>query len=138
MEQESLFVGPWDTFLEALRDDVVAIGGSKDVGEWFWREKTMEARRNCVNDRLNAERRERFTDEQVELIMRRAVQKRGYSAAHFHRCDVIGTERPKAVRLEDEQARARQDLAAAAQSLERAAERLERLGVPFTTLRKVS
>jgi hypothetical protein len=129
-QQAELFVGPWDSFLEALRDDVNACGGSKEVGEWFWKEKSTEARRNCVNDRLNAERRDRFTDEQVELIMRRAVQKRGYSAAHWYRCDVVGTERPKAVRLEDEQARARQQLVQAAEQVQRAVEQLAKLGIP--------
>jgi hypothetical protein len=129
MHQLELVIGPWDSYLDALRDDVIAVGGSKEVGEWFWREKTPEARRNCVNDRLNAERRERFTDEQEQLIMRRAVQKRGYSAAHYYRCDVLGTERPKALRIEDQQEKAQREFVEAVARFERSVQTLKALGV---------
>ena len=129
MQQVPLLVGPWESFLEALRDDIQELGGPKAVGEWFLPEKSIEVRRNFVNDRLNAERRERFSDEQVELIMRKAVQKRGYSAAHWHRCDVLATDRPPAIRIEDERDRMRKAFVSAVANLGQIEKRMRELGV---------
>lgn len=98
--EEQLF---YDTYLEALKDDVTACGGAKEVGQWFWPEKTFENRRNRVNDRLNAERDERFTNDQERLIMRRARERRGFSAAICFLCDDAGFERPKPKHPKDEQ-----------------------------------
>jgi hypothetical protein len=130
MEQARLFPETFGSYLEALRDDVNALGGPAEIGEWFWREKTPEGRRNACNACLNAERRERFSDEQIELIMRRAVKKRGYSSAHYYVCDAIGTERPKAIEPEDERAQAMREFTEAVATMGRQIERLERLGVP--------
>lgn len=136
MQQGTLLQGPWDSFLEALRDDIQALGGSSKVGSWFIPGKSQDAQRNYVNDRLNADRRERFADDQQELIMRRAVESRGYSAALFYLCDAIGTERPKAKNPETERDRAQRAFIDAAQSLERAVGDLKRLNVtlPFRSV----
>lgn len=129
MDQQKLFPDRYDSYLEALRDDINALGGPKVVGEWFAREKSPEAQRNWVNDRLNIARRERFTDEQERLIMRRAREKRGYSAAVYCICDETGFERPKAIEPEDERAKAMRDFTQAVEIMSRHVERLERLGV---------
>ncbi len=136
MQQVELIVGPWESFLEALRDDVGALGGPKAVGEWFQAEKSIEARRNYVNDRLNCERRERFSEEQLELIMQRAVKARGYSAAHYYLCDRLGTERPKIKDPESERDRAMAAFVQGARQMERVVEELKRLGVqmPFRSV----
>lgn len=97
--EEQLF---YDSELDALRDDVNACGGPKDVGAWFWPDKTVENRRNRVNDRLNGERTERFTDDQKRLIMRRARERRGFSATLSFICDDTGFERPKPKNPKDE------------------------------------
>lgn len=93
--QGEMFIGPWESFLKALKGD----------------------------------RRERFTEEQENLIMRRAIQSRGYSAGHWHRCDMLGTERPKSSDPETEKDRAMRAFVLAAGSLERSVEALKRLGV---------
>lgn len=97
---EQLF---YDSELEALRDDVNACGGPKTVGGWFWPEKTPEARRNRVNDCLNSERGERFSDEQRRLVVRKAREARGFSAWLYFTCDDTGFERPKPRHPKDEQ-----------------------------------
>lgn len=99
--QERLFYESW---FDALRDDVTACGGTKEVGGWFWPGKDMIAARNAVNDRLNPDRRERFDDDQERLIMRRAKEARGFSAALAFICDDAGFERPKALKPVDEAA----------------------------------
>jgi hypothetical protein len=102
MEGASLF---YDSYLEALRDDVVALGGPKVVGKQLFPEKEVEAARNTLNDCLNIARRERLTDEQERLIMRRARDSRGFSAALYFLCDDTGFERPQPKEIEDELAR---------------------------------
>lgn len=125
-EQEEL---PLESYLEALREDVKALGGSTAVGKWFIPEKSDEAQRNYVNDRLSSGRRDRFSDDQVQLIMRRAVARRGYSAALNYVCDVVGTERPKPKDPNAERERAMARFVEAAGSMQRVAEDLKRLGV---------
>lgn len=133
-EQGELELG--GTFLEALRDDVKALGGATSVGAWFIPEKSQEAQRNYVNDRLSAARRDRFSHDQVELIMRRAVNRRGFSAAHFYLCDAIGTERPKPKDPAAQRERAMERFSAAAELLDKSVEELKRLNVTLP-LRKV-
>ena len=122
--QEKLF---YDSYFEALRDDVNACGGPKAVGEWFWAEKSIEARRNMVNDRLNGERRDRFTDEQERLIMRRARERCGFSAALAYVCDETGFERPRPLNLADEKAELERAFIDSVRRQEQIADRMERL-----------
>lgn len=136
MEQEHQGELPLDSYLEALRDDVKALGGSTSVGKWFIPEKSDEAQRNYINDRLSSGRRERFSDDQVQLIMRRAVQRRGFSLAHYYLCDAIGTERPKPKDPEAERQRAMARFAEAVDRLQGTADDLKRLNINIP-LRKV-
>lgn len=99
MDQQPLF---YESYLDALKDDVMACGGSKVVGQWFWPDKLFETARNSVNDRLNSEKRDRFNDDQVRLIMRKARDARGYSAALNYICDETEFERPKPKNPKDE------------------------------------
>lgn len=117
----------YDSELEALRDDVNALGGPKEIGRWFWPEKSLEAARNMVNDRLNAERRDRFSDDQRRLIIRKAREKRGFSATLFYLCDDTGFERPRPRDSADEQAQLVRVVQEATATLKNATERLERL-----------
>jgi hypothetical protein len=125
--QPALF---YDSYLEALRDDVNAIGGPKVVGGTFWPEKDAITARNAVNDRLNAEKRDRFTDEQERFIIRGAAAKRGFSAAICFICDDTGHERPKVRSPDDERAAALKTIAEASANLKRALETVERLAQP--------
>lgn len=125
-DQPELF---YDSYLEALRDDVKACGGPKTVGEWFWPDKLVETRRNMVNDRLNTERRDRFTDDQERLIMRRAKQARGFSSALCFICDDTEHERAKPKSAEDERTAAMREFTNAVNRLGPIADKLERLGV---------
>ena len=123
-QQERLF---YDSELEGLRDDVNALGGPKEIGRWFWPEKSIEAARNMVNDRLNAERRDRFTEDQRRLIMRKAREKRGFSATLNFICDDTGFERPRAKNPEDEAAALQRRYIESVNLQRQIADRLERL-----------
>lgn len=124
-EQPELF---YDSFLEALRDDVNACGGPKEVGCWFWPEKSLETARNSVNDRLNIERRDRFTNDQERLIIRKARERRGFSAAIAFLCDDTGFERPRPKEPEDERARLQREFVDSVRRLDAISEQLGRVG----------
>lgn len=118
----------YDSYLAALRDDVDACGGTKTVGEWFWPEKSHDARRNMVNDRLSEAKRDRFSDEQERLVMRRARERRGFSAALCFICDDTGFERALKSRNQgDEAAELQRAFIDSVQQQARILERLERL-----------
>ncbi len=124
-QQPELF---YENFLDALRDDVKAIGGSKAVGHTFWPEKDVTAAGNAVNDRLNPDRRDRFTDEQERFVMRRARALRGFSAAVCFICDDTGFERPTAKNPEDEIAKRQREFIDAVKRVERIGHELQKLG----------
>lgn len=129
----------YDSYLEALRDDVNAIGGPKALGNKFWPEKDAITARNAVNDRLNAEKRDGFSDEQERYIMRLATAKRGFSAAVCFICDDTGHERPKAKSPEDEKMALQRQVIAAAETLASSITRLERLSQsPLSSVRSVA
>lgn len=127
MNQAELF---YESYLEALRDDVRAIGGAKEVGHTFWPQKDMEAARNAVNDRLNAERRERFENDQERYIMRKARELRGFSAALCYLCDDTGFQRPVAKNPIDELAKHQAAFVEAVKSAQSIVKQLERLTQP--------
>jgi ATP phosphoribosyltransferase regulatory subunit HisZ len=144
MHQRDLIIGPWGSFNAALRDDVLALGGATRVGAWFTK-KSQDAQRNYVNDRLSADRRGRFKQEQIELIMRRAVELRGFSAAHYYLCDSIGAQRPGEKDPESERDRAKRAFITAAdkvdnatKELRHAMQELDRLGVDLPPLRSAA
>lgn len=133
MEGARLF---YDSYVDALRDDVNALGGPKDVGKWFWAEKSIEAARNMLNDCLNDNRRERLTDEQERLIMRKARAARGFSAALYFICDDTQFERPKALNPEDERAKRERELIDTVRRAEQLAAELRKLlpGAPLQAI----
>lgn len=62
----------YDDELEALKDAVNRLGGSKTVGAVLWPEKTPDAASRYLLDALNPARSERLNPGQVLLIMRMA------------------------------------------------------------------
>ncbi len=102
MDSADLF---YQSYEEALLNDVKALGGLQTVGKWFHPEKDPITAGRTLADKLNPNRRERLTDEQERLIMRRARDSRGFSAALYFLCDDTGFERPQPKEIEDELAR---------------------------------
>ena len=133
MDQSLLF---YDSFRDALRDDVQALGGPKEVGRILFPEKPVDQARNALNDRLNVERRERLSDEQEQMIMRLARERRGFSAAICYLCDAAGFERPRALNPEDERAKRERELIETIRTAERLTEELRRLSPAAVRLAK--
>jgi hypothetical protein len=125
MDQASLFFESWE---EALQDDVRGLGGYKEVGRLLFPEilDTAAAGRTLA-DKLNSNRRERLSDKQERLIIRLAAQKRGYSAALAFLCDDTSHERTKPLNPLDETAELQRQYIASVQLQAKLAERMERL-----------
>jgi hypothetical protein len=119
-----------DKYLDALRDDVMAIGGFKVVGKQFYTKRNPEAAGRALADKLNAERRERLTYEQKRFIIRRAREMRGFSAALCFTCDDTGFDRPRALNPEDEKAKRERELIETVKRAEQLAEDLRRMTQP--------
>lgn len=96
----------YDGYCAALRDDCKAIepteAWAKVVGKMLFPEKEILAARGALLDKTNPEKRDRLTDEQERLIMTKAREVRGFSAALYHICDCTGFERPRAKAPKDE------------------------------------
>lgn len=103
-QQRALF---YDSYRAALRDDCKAAAGNspawaKEIGHLLWPGKdAIEAGRR-LNDCTNPNRDDRLSDEEERLVMRLAVQRRGFSAAHDYTADEINMERSKPRDRKDE------------------------------------
>ena len=121
----------YESFTAALRDDCKAIEPSrawaKVVGKLLFPEKDPESAARALDDKLNPNRRDRFTDEQERLIMRKAREARGFSAALNFICDDTDFERPKARDPADEMAELQRRYIDSVAEQRRIAERMERL-----------
>lgn len=124
MDQQALFFDSWE---EALRDDVRALGGPKAVGKMLFPEKDVEAAGRALSDCLNAARRERLTDEQERLVIRMAGRARGYSAALHYLCDETQFERPRPLSPQDELAELQRRFIDSVAQQRAIGERIERL-----------
>lgn len=103
-QQRALF---YDNYRAALRHDCKAIADespawAKTVGKMLWPGKDAIEAGRTLNDKTNENRADRLSDEEERLIMRLAIEKRGFSAAYDFLADEIGMERAKARDRKDE------------------------------------
>lgn len=119
-----LFYESWE---EALKDDIKALGGTKAVAKLLWPDLEADIGRNRLNDRLNPERRERLSDSQERMIMRDAREKRGFSAAMCFLTDDTGFERPKPKEPMDEFTELQRQFIASVKLQSKLADRIEKL-----------
>lgn len=121
-----LFYESWE---DALKDDVRALGGTKAVGVMLWPEleERPEKASSRLSDRIAPDRRERLSDEQERMIMRQAREKRGWSAAMCFLADDCGFERPLARAPQDEMAALQRSFMASVCAQESMLLRMERL-----------
>ena len=117
-----------ETLLDALREVVHVLGGTKAVGAKMRPEKGADTAGKWVSDCLNADRAERFDPEQV-LYLLRAGRAAGCHAAANYLMREAGYADPTPVEPEDERARAQRDFEAAVKTLGTVTDRLARLGV---------
>lgn len=124
MRQQSLIR---DSILEALRDDIDALGGEKLVGLKLWPDKRCPIKAgkhlgNCLTE----DRAERLTPEQVSFIIREARKVDSFCTIAFI-CDDASMTRPTPVDPEDQRARLQREFIAAVGHLDQIKGQLGRL-----------
>jgi len=125
MNQEALF---YDSFSDALKDVVKAAGGAKSVGCKLWPEKTPDAAHRTLLDCLNDARAEKFSPEQVLLLLKIGREVNCHAAMNYVARE-SGYDDPQPTEPEDERARLQREFVEAQRAMSKLAERMERVGL---------
>lgn len=125
MNQEALF---YDSFSDALKDIVKAAGGAKSVGCKLWPEKTPESAHRILLDCLNDSRAEKFSPEQVLLLLKIGREVNCHAAMNYVARET-GYSDPTPIEPEDERARLQREFVEAQKAMSKLAERMERVGL---------
>lgn len=115
-----------ESVLEACRDVVRTLGGSKKVGHMLWPDKSVDAAARLVDDCCNPARRERFDPEQLLWLARQGREANCHSLMHYL-ADAAGYERPRPLTPKDEMASLVEALERSGREQRAIAERIERL-----------
>lgn len=123
MQQERLF---HEDIYEALRTDILALGGFKKVGSMLWPEKLADKAGENLNNCLNRTRPEKLDAEQI-LLIKREAKKVGSFAALLFEMDDIGMSHPTPIEPEDEYAKLQREFIHAQEEMGRMLKRMESL-----------
>lgn len=122
MDQPALF---HESFTDALRDVIKALGGVKAVGASMRSDLSPDHAGRWLSDCLNDERREKLSPEQVVLILRRGREIGMHSAMAYlsQECGYAATP----IEPEDERAALQREYIEAAKAMAKVASRIEQL-----------
>lgn len=123
MTQDTLW---HDTFEDALRDVVQALGGPKRVASQLWPGKGLQEAARYLNHCLDVERNEKLSPGEIIWIMRAGAQAGCHVAMTFI-ADSCLYERPRPVTRRDREAELRQQFVESVQQLEILRREMERL-----------
>lgn len=113
---------------EALRTDVMALGGFKRVGAVLWPELAADKAGERLNACMDRARREKLDVEQLMLISRMAREMGSYATVFFFAED-CGFSRPTPVDPEDERSRLQKEFIRAVKTLGGLQEQMDRAGM---------
>lgn len=116
-----------EDIFEALRVDVMALGGAKKVGCLLWPELSADKAGEALNNCLNRTRREKLDIEQVMLIARNAKEVGSYAAMTFM-AQGCGFTVPEPVHPEDEKAKLQRAFIESVELQRRILAQMERVG----------
>lgn len=106
-----------EDILDALKADVMALGGPKEFGHVLWPEKSVMAARSLLLDCLNPDRNQRLTPEQVALVIREARNVGSFCTIGYI-CQDANLTIPQPIEPEDERARLQKEFIKAVERLE--------------------
>jgi len=128
MHQDSLF---HEDIFDAVKTDVMAIGGAKKVGAMLWPEKSADKAGEHLSNCLNRLRAEKLDIEQVMFIARQAREVGSHATMTFFASD-CGFSVPQPVDPADERAELQRQVVAAAADFKTLVARLERVSLPIS------
>jgi len=123
MDELELF----DTVDDMLNGIVVALGGPKKVGGLLWPELPVERAAQNVRDRLNADRRELFSPQQV-LFLLKSARDQGYHAGMRWLSGECGYTGVKPAERDQQKADLQRQFVRAVDIVQRLGKQLEKLG----------
>ena len=115
-----------ESIADALREVIQAAGGPKAVGERMFPDMPIDHAASRVRDCLNHDRRDRFTPDQVMMVLRMGHQA-GCHAGMIFIARELGYSDPVPVEPEDEVARLQREFVEASKSLMTMANKIERM-----------
>lgn len=107
----------YDTYEDAIRDTITALGGNKIVGSMLWPALPVDEAGRKLAHCLNAEKREKLDLGELRLIRREARKSGIHILAHYEARDAGYTE-PQPVNPEDEAAQLQREFIASVKALE--------------------
>lgn len=122
MLQQSLF---YDTYEDAIRDTVMALGGFKRVGSMLWPAMPADDAGRKLSACLNTEKREKLDLGELRLI-RHAARERGVHILISYENRDAGYADPQPITPEDEAAQLQREYIAAVRSLSAIQNRIDR------------
>lgn len=117
----------YDTYEDAIRDCVTALGGFKKVGAMLWPAMPADDAGRKLSACLNTEKREKLDLGELRLIRRAARQAGVHILAHYEARDA-GYAEPQPLNPEDEAAQLQREFIAAVKAMEVIQARMSRVG----------
>lgn len=116
----------YDTYEDAIRDTVTALGGNKKVGNLLWPAMPVDEAGRKLSHCLNADKREKLDLGELQLIRREARKAGVHVLAHYEARDAGYTE-PQPLNPEDEAAQLQREFIASVKALEHLQARMARV-----------
>lgn len=107
----------YDTYEDAIRDCVTALGGNKKVGNMLWPAMPADDAGRKLSYCLNTEKREKLDLGELRLIRREARKAGVHILAHYEARDA-GYAEPQPLNPEDEAAQLQREFISHVKSLE--------------------
>lgn len=118
----------FDTYEDAIRDTVVALGGNKKVGNMLWPTLPVDEAGRRLAHCLNREKREKLDLDDLRAIRTAARKTNIHTLAAFEMRDA-GYADPKPVEPEDERAALQREFVEASKFMRGLFARMERAGL---------
>lgn len=123
--QEQLF---YDSYTDAQRDTILALGGNKKVGSLLWPTMPADEAGRKIARCLNPNNSERFNPDELALIRKLARQAGVHILASYEMRDA-GYADPQPIEPEDEQAALKREFIEATKLMSTLSKRMERAGL---------
>ncbi|HHW4679807.1 MAG TPA: hypothetical protein ACQGQH_10380 [Xylella sp.] len=118
----------YDSYEDAIRDCVTALGGFKKVGNMLWPAMAADDAGRKLAACLNTDKREKLDLNELRLIRREARKAGIHILAHYEARDA-GYSEPQPLNPEDEAAQLQREFIAAVKGLEALQARMARVAV---------
>lgn len=117
-----------ESYEDAIRDTVLALGGNKVVGSLLWPAMLADEAGKKLADTLNRDKREKLSLGELALI-RREARKAGVHILASYECRDAGYADPQPIAPEDEAAQLQREFIASVKALQAIQQRMARNGM---------